>query len=50
MTTKQIMDRVLDFIQELTAFYGELSQELPPIKIIDCVSIKKNLKKTILEN
>lgn len=29
MTTKYILDRVLGFIQDLTAFYSELSEELP---------------------
>lgn len=34
MTTKETMDRVLHFIQELTQFYGELSQELPNLRIV----------------
>ena len=29
MTTQYILDKVLGFIQELTAFYSELSEELP---------------------
>ncbi len=29
MTTRDILGRVLGFIQELTAFYAELSEELP---------------------
>lgn len=34
MTTQQLLDRLLGFIQELTAFYGELSLELPDLRII----------------
>ena len=34
MTTQQIMDRLLSFIQELTAFYSELSQELPNLRVV----------------
>lgn len=29
MTTKEVQQRVFGFIQELTAFYAELSEELP---------------------
>lgn len=29
MTTRDVLGRVLGFIQELTAFYAELSEELP---------------------
>ena len=34
MNTKDILDKVLFFIQELTQFYGELSQELPDLRIV----------------
>ena len=34
MTTKEMLDRVLCFIQELTQFYSELSQELPPLRVV----------------
>lgn len=34
MTTQQMLDRILSFIQELTAFYGELSQELPNLRVV----------------
>ena len=29
MTTRDILDKVMSFIQALTAFYSELSEELP---------------------
>lgn len=29
MNTKDILDKLMIFIQELTAFYSELSEELP---------------------
>lgn len=34
MTTKDFMDRLAGFIQELTVFYGELSAELPDLRIV----------------
>lgn len=34
MTTKEVMDRILNFIQDLTAFYSELSEELPNLRIV----------------
>ena len=34
MTTKEVMDRVLNFIQDLTAFYAELSEELPNLRVV----------------
>lgn len=34
MNTKEIMDRILNFIQELTAFYSELSEELPNLRVV----------------
>ncbi len=47
MTTKEIMDRVLNFIQELTQFYGELSQELPNLRIVvDNTRNYSDVKKT----
>ncbi|MDE7182344.1 MAG: hypothetical protein K2O41_04835 [Clostridia bacterium] len=47
MTTKEIMDRVSSFIQELTQFYGELSQELPNLRIVvDNTHNYSDVKKT----
>ena len=47
MTTKETMDRVLYFIQELTQFYGELSQELPNLRIVvDNTHVLSEPKKT----
>lgn len=34
MTTKDFMDRLAGFIRELTEFYGELSQELPNLRVV----------------
>lgn len=34
MTTQQLLDRLMGFIQSLTEFYGELSQELPDLRVI----------------
>lgn len=34
MNTKEVMDRILNFIQELTAFYSELSEELPNLRVV----------------
>ena len=34
MTTKDFMDRLAGFIRELTEFYGELSQELPDLRVV----------------
>lgn len=34
MYTKDILDRLLGFIQELTAFYSELSEELPDLRVV----------------
>ncbi len=34
MHTKDVLDRVLGFIQELTAFYAELSEELPNLRVV----------------
>lgn len=34
MQTKDVLDRLLGFIQDLTAFYAELSDELPNLRIV----------------
>lgn len=34
MTTKEIMDRVASFIQELAVFHSELSEELPNLRVV----------------
>lgn len=46
MTTKEILDRVLYFIQELTQFHAELSQELPDLRVVvDNTRVFSELKK-----
>ena len=48
MTTKEILDRVLCFILELTQFHAELSQELPNLRIVvDNTRDYSDLKKTL---
>lgn len=34
MTTKDFMDKLAGFIRELTVFYGELSEELPDLRVV----------------
>lgn len=34
MTTLQLMDRILNFIQDLTVFHAELSGELPNLRVV----------------
>ena len=34
MNTKDVLDKVFNFIQELTQFYGELSEELPNLRVV----------------
>ena len=47
MTTKQIMDRIVDFIQDLTAFHAELANELPNLRIVvDNTRAYSDVKKT----
>lgn len=47
MTTKDILDRVFGFIQELSQFYGELSEELPNLRIeVDNTRMYSDVKKT----
>lgn len=47
MYTKDILDRVLGFIQDLTAFYSELSEELPDLRVVvDNTRIFSEQKKT----
>lgn len=46
MTTKDVLDRVNLFIQELTVFYGELSEELPNLRVVvDNTRVFSELKK-----
>lgn len=46
MTTKELLDRISGFIQELTAFYGELTQELPNLRVVvDNTRVFSELKK-----
>lgn len=48
MTTKEILDKVVFFIQELTQFHAELSQELPNLRIVvDNTRNYSDLKKTL---
>ena len=47
MTTKEMLDRVLGFIQELTQFHAELSQELPDLRVVvDNAHNYSDVKKT----
>lgn len=47
MTTKQFLDRLSGFIRELTEFYGELSQELPELRVVvDNTRAYSDVKKT----
>ncbi len=53
MNTKDILDKVLFFIQELTQFYGELSQELPDLRVVvdntrNYSDVKKRRRKNTL--
>ena len=34
MTTKDFLDKLAGFIRELTVFYGELSEELPDLRVV----------------
>lgn len=34
MTTKNFLERLAGFIQELIRFYGELSEELPNLRVV----------------
>lgn len=46
MTTQQLLDRLMGFIQSLTEFYGELSQELPDLRVIvDNTRVNSEVKK-----
>lgn len=46
MTTKEMLDRVLNFIQELTQFHAELSLELPNLRVeVDNTRAFSELKK-----
>lgn len=48
MTTKQIMDRISNFIQDLIAFHAELAEELPDLRIVvDNTQHLSELKKTV---
>lgn len=50
MNTKDILDRVLHFIRELSQLYGELSQELPNLRIVsDNTQEHSEVKKTLME-
>ena len=50
MTTKQFLDRLSGFIRELTEFYGELSQELPELRVVvDNTRAYSDVKKTPTE-
>lgn len=47
MTTKDILDRLGGIIQELNLFFGELSQELPNLRVVvDNTRAFSELKKT----
>ncbi|MDE6441885.1 MAG: hypothetical protein K2L12_03915 [Clostridia bacterium] len=46
MTTKDILDRLAGFIQALNLFYGELTQELPNLRVVvDNTRVFSELKK-----
>lgn len=47
MRTQQILDKLLGFIQELTLFYGELSEELPDLRIVVDNTRNSELKKMV---
>ncbi len=47
MTTKEILDRVVDIIRDLTMLHSELSQELPNLRIeVDNTRMYSDVKKT----
>lgn len=47
MTTREILDRVLSFIQELAQFHAELSRELPDLRVVvDNTRAYSDVKKT----
>lgn len=51
MNTKDILDRLLHFIRELSQLYGELSQELPNLRIVsDNTQEYSEVKKRLREN
>lgn len=48
MDTKDTLDRLLHVIGELTAFYGELSGELPELRVVaDNTRAYSDVKKTL---
>lgn len=48
MKTKEVLDRLASFIRELTEFYGELSQELPDLRVVvDNTRAFSELKKSL---
>lgn len=50
MTTKDFLDRLAGFIRELTVFYGELSEEMPDLRVVvDNTRILSDVKKTPTE-
>lgn len=53
MYTKDILERLLGFIQDLTAFYAELSEELPNLRVVvdhtrDFSELKKMSRKLLI--
>lgn len=50
MTTEQILDRLAGIIRDITEFYGELSQELPNLRVVvDNTRVYSDVKKTPTE-